>query len=154
MLFNELLRRYRLAVGLSQRRLAELVDINSSHYSRIESGQKNPPKRNTVLKLAQALSLGTKQRQELFKCAGYSAPVQSKSIGYSSPLRSELSARRLSMAEKMGRLNEESQRALKEVVDILSDESLSSNEVKLICRQIKTLASGLKTIVRSMKSNG
>ena len=43
----------------------------SSHLSRIESGQKNPPKRETIQRIAQVLGLNSQQYRELFEVAGY-----------------------------------------------------------------------------------
>lgn len=43
--FGQLLKRYRIDLGLSQRRLAEILGVDGSMIARIESGDREPPKR-------------------------------------------------------------------------------------------------------------
>lgn len=55
--FGALLRRYRLAVGLSQERLAERAGLSVQALSALENGRRQAPYRHTVVLLAQALGL-------------------------------------------------------------------------------------------------
>jgi predicted ATPase/transcriptional regulator with XRE-family HTH domain len=55
--FRELLRRCRLAAGLSQERLAERAGISAQALSALENGKRQAPYRHTVTLLARALNL-------------------------------------------------------------------------------------------------
>jgi len=53
--FGERLRHLRLQQGLSQRKLAEKVNINFTYLSKIETGKMSPPAQDTIQRLAEAL---------------------------------------------------------------------------------------------------
>jgi non-specific serine/threonine protein kinase len=55
--FGMLLRRYRLAAGISQERLAERAGLSEQALSALENGRRQSPYRHTVMLLAQALGL-------------------------------------------------------------------------------------------------
>ncbi len=55
--FGERLKAKRLAAGMSQDRLAELIGSDRSHIIRIESGKILRPKPETVQRLAKALGI-------------------------------------------------------------------------------------------------
>jgi DNA-binding XRE family transcriptional regulator len=55
--FGWLLRRYRLAAGLTQEDLAERAGLSVGGLSALESGKRQTPYRHTVTLLAQALGL-------------------------------------------------------------------------------------------------
>jgi non-specific serine/threonine protein kinase len=55
--FGALLRRYRLAAGLSQERLAERAGISAQALSALENGRRHAPYRHTVTLLAGAMGL-------------------------------------------------------------------------------------------------
>ena len=71
--FPRLLRRVRIARGLSQSQLARAIGVDHSTISRFERGERRP-RRLTVLKLARALDLDRATRLRLLASAGY-APV-------------------------------------------------------------------------------
>jgi predicted ATPase/DNA-binding XRE family transcriptional regulator len=67
--FGTLLRRHRLAAGLSQDALAERARMSSAAISALERGQRRCPQRDTLALLAGALALDAAQRSE-FEAAG------------------------------------------------------------------------------------
>jgi non-specific serine/threonine protein kinase len=63
--FGDLLRRSRLAAGLTQEELAERAHLSPRAISDLERGARHRPWRDTVQLLAQALQLGSTERAEL-----------------------------------------------------------------------------------------
>jgi transcriptional regulator with XRE-family HTH domain len=63
--FAELLRRYRMAKGLTQEQLAERAGLSLRGISDLERGARRAPRRDTVLLLAQALGLSDEKRAAL-----------------------------------------------------------------------------------------
>ncbi len=55
--FGTLLRRYRLAVGLTQEELAERSSLSANAISALERGARRAPRKETILLLAEALTL-------------------------------------------------------------------------------------------------
>lgn len=72
--FGTLLRRYRLAAGLSQEALAERARMSSDGISALERGHRRTPQRETLALLAGALALSEEQRRE-FETAAVRAPI-------------------------------------------------------------------------------
>lgn len=70
-LFGESLRRHREAAGLTQHALAERADIDQSYITRLENGSRQPPDRDKVAKLADALDLDDVSRYRFFVAAGH-----------------------------------------------------------------------------------
>jgi predicted ATPase/transcriptional regulator with XRE-family HTH domain len=62
--FGALLRRHRLAAGLSQDALAERARMSADAISSLERGHRRTPRRDTLALLAGALALDSEQRQE------------------------------------------------------------------------------------------
>ncbi len=62
--FGMLLRRFRLAAGLSQEALAERARMSSDGVSALERGHRRTPQRETLALLAGALALDERQREE------------------------------------------------------------------------------------------
>jgi transcriptional regulator with XRE-family HTH domain len=69
--FGAMLRHWRLLRGLSMVRLAEMADMDYSSISRLESGSRPNPERETVTALADALELTGAHRVMLFGSAGF-----------------------------------------------------------------------------------
>jgi transcriptional regulator with XRE-family HTH domain len=69
--FGQRLGQYREAAGLSQNALARLVDVDPSYINRMERGEREPPRRELVVRLAEALSLNEADRQRLLLAAGH-----------------------------------------------------------------------------------
>ena len=67
--FGQILRRYRLAAGLSQEALAERAGLSARGISDLERGQRLTPHFETVRLLAQALQLTGSSRAELVTAA-------------------------------------------------------------------------------------
>ena len=61
--FGSILRRYRLAMGLSQGALAERAGLSLYGISALERGYRRAPQRETLVRLARALALNEEQRQ-------------------------------------------------------------------------------------------
>ena len=59
--FSTLLRRYRVAAGLSQEALAERAGLSPQAVGAIERGERRVPRRETVAALAGALALNAEQ---------------------------------------------------------------------------------------------
>lgn len=68
--FPTLLAIYRRRVDLSQTALADLIGIDHSYVSRLESGQREPD-RDVLAVLAAVLDLGRVDRAALYLAAGY-----------------------------------------------------------------------------------
>jgi transcriptional regulator with XRE-family HTH domain len=58
-------------VRLSRAALGQWVDLDQSYINRLESGEREPPKSETVLALAEALALDYPARQRLLVAAGH-----------------------------------------------------------------------------------
>src|SRR5258708_35532206 len=63
--FGALLRRFRLAAGLSQEELAERARVTAHGISALERGIRRVPYRDTVETLGKALDLSPSERQAL-----------------------------------------------------------------------------------------
>jgi transcriptional regulator with XRE-family HTH domain len=57
--FGEALRNYRRAAGISQRKLAEGVDLDFSYVSKLENGRVPPPAADTVVAICGVLGIGS-----------------------------------------------------------------------------------------------
>jgi len=73
--FGRLLRRHRLAAGLSQQALAERAGMSCDGISALERGHRRTPHRETLALLAGALALRGAQRLD-FEAAAFRAPAQ------------------------------------------------------------------------------
>ena len=86
--FGDLLRRYRLAAGLSQEALAERAGLGVSTIAALERGRRNAPRADTLALLADALGLTAHERSTLVTVARDSdadeAPDSGKTTGESS----------------------------------------------------------------------
>src|SRR5262249_58822305 len=60
--FGEVLRRYRLAAGLSQEELAERAHLSREAISALERGNRRAPRKETIDLLAEALALTEAER--------------------------------------------------------------------------------------------
>src|SRR3712207_6064134 len=65
MTFGDLLRRHRLAAGLTQEALAERAGLSARAVSDLERGLRRAPYRDTVRSLADALRLSAAERTAL-----------------------------------------------------------------------------------------
>jgi transcriptional regulator with XRE-family HTH domain len=62
LVFGDLLRRYRLGAGLTQEALAERAGISVRGLSDLERGARRAPRRDTLLRLTEALDLSEQER--------------------------------------------------------------------------------------------
>jgi transcriptional regulator with XRE-family HTH domain len=76
--FGALLRRYRLAAGLTQEGLAERAGLAARSIPGLEAGE-HKPQRSTLQRLAEALGLVPEQRRRLEAAAGRLAPSRDTS---------------------------------------------------------------------------
>ena len=72
--FGMLLRRHRLAAGLSQEALAERAGISTNGVSALERGYRRTPQRETLGLLVEALALGGERRNEFEAAAAGPTP--------------------------------------------------------------------------------
>ncbi|MBV8529961.1 MAG: helix-turn-helix domain-containing protein [Candidatus Eremiobacteraeota bacterium] len=79
--FGALLRRYRVAAGLSQEGLAERARLSASGVGALERGDRRTPQRETLALLSDALTLSPEQRREFALVAARSAPARRQSVG-------------------------------------------------------------------------
>ena len=77
--FGPVLRHHRLALGLSQAKLASRAGVSKSQVALLELGRRRPS-RQAALALTKALSLGPEDRDEFLMRAGH-APVGRKASG-------------------------------------------------------------------------
>ena len=89
--FGKLLRRYRLAAGLSQEALAERARISTDSVSALERGHRRTPQRDTLKLLTDALALSDERRSE-FETAAARSASQRRPRGHSSPDGAQLDA--------------------------------------------------------------
>ncbi len=73
--FGAVLRRYRMAAGLSQEQLAEQAGLSAHGISDLERGARTHPYPETVQRLAQALGLSDPEHAELRRAASNRAAV-------------------------------------------------------------------------------
>jgi transcriptional regulator with XRE-family HTH domain len=69
--FGALLKERRAAAGLTQAALGKLAGVHQSYINRLESGEREPPDRALVVRLADALRLDEPGRQRLLRAAGH-----------------------------------------------------------------------------------
>lgn len=85
--FGALLRRYRLAAGISQERLAERAGLSVQALSVLENGRRHAPYRHTVNLLARALELTADETAAL--AARTNAPTGCIGRGWRDSMRKE-----------------------------------------------------------------
>jgi transcriptional regulator with XRE-family HTH domain len=86
--FGTLLRRYRVAAGLTQEELAERAAISRRSIGDMERGVSRTPHRDTVALLADALALGPQERRTFVEAAGRRAappPAGAERTGRETP---------------------------------------------------------------------
>jgi transcriptional regulator with XRE-family HTH domain len=86
--FARMLKELREDRGISQSRLAEASHFDHSYVSRLESGNRAPT-REAVLKLADALELDARQRDNLLAAAGF-MPQRVESLFADEPVLSDV----------------------------------------------------------------
>src|SRR5207237_2906456 len=78
--FPSLLRSFRKSAGRSRNNLAHEVGVDPSYLTRIEHGDREPPRLHIVEALARALRLSVADRNRLLVSAGY-APMSVVQLG-------------------------------------------------------------------------
>jgi transcriptional regulator with XRE-family HTH domain len=78
--FPTLLRSYRERAGRSRNALAHEVGVDPSYLTRIEHGDREPPRQHIIEALARALRLSIPERNRLLVSAGY-APLSIMQLG-------------------------------------------------------------------------
>jgi transcriptional regulator with XRE-family HTH domain len=69
--YAELLKRYRLKSGISQRALAREIGLNPTLVNRSEAGDRPPSGTDEVAAISRALGLTTEERDRLLASAGH-----------------------------------------------------------------------------------
>jgi transcriptional regulator with XRE-family HTH domain len=113
--FAALLRRYRDRARLSCNELARAVGVDPSYISRLERGEREPPRRRVIERLAEVLKLPLEDQDRLLVSAGY-APAT---------------------VAVLGRWDA----TLQEVADVLVDARIPSNELEDFREVIRLVAS-------------
>src|SRR5690349_3500209 len=98
--FGDLLRRQRLAAGLTQEKLAELAGLSVRGLSDLERGARRVPRRETVQLLAKALHLSAAERTQL------EAAVRKSGVPVAQPPGGAASANRAATLPLVGRAQE------------------------------------------------
>src|SRR5450631_2482574 len=83
--FGTLLRRHRLAIGLSQEALAERARMSTIGVGALERGDRRTPHRETVASLALALALSAEQRRAFEAAAALRALTRRRDAPAPSP---------------------------------------------------------------------
>src|SRR4051812_23923812 len=78
--FPDLLRSFRERNGRSRNALAHEVGVDPSYLTRIEHGDREPPRQHIVEALTRALRLSVQERNRLLVAAGY-APLSVVQLG-------------------------------------------------------------------------
>jgi transcriptional regulator with XRE-family HTH domain len=78
--FPVLLRGFRERIKRSRNALAHEVGVDPSYLTRIEHGDREPPRQHIVVALARALRLPSQERNRLLVAAGY-APLSVVQLG-------------------------------------------------------------------------
>jgi len=73
--FGQLLLKYRHRLSLSQQEVAKMVGIYASDLSKIERGDRKPPRAEVVLRLLDALQLSHTERRKFVIAAGFSEAI-------------------------------------------------------------------------------
>lgn len=129
--FATLLSQYRERAGLTQETLGKAVGLSPSTISRIERGERPPPRRRaTVLALAHTLQLSQEETDTLLTAAGF-APSQ---------------AADLVLHPRDGTLY----RIAQELRDLRLDPNLSGEQVRYVEETLLLLLRGLRTAIQSM----
>jgi predicted ATPase/transcriptional regulator with XRE-family HTH domain len=86
LLVADLLRRYRLAVGLTQEELAAQAGLSTRAISDLERGARTAPRKETVTLLANALGLSTEDRAALLTASRRSTVPTARPLRYLHPV--------------------------------------------------------------------
>lgn len=100
--FGKKLREMRVQAGLSQKDLADRVNIKPSYLSKIETGAKTPPSEKVILKLAEVLGV---DKNEFVTSAGRVSPDLAKILREPEALQSL----RVRGFDRQGRVSKEDQ---------------------------------------------
>ena len=140
--FGKLLAELRKKAGLSQNDLAQIIKTNPTHISKIERGERNPPKMDTLIEIAKALGIyKNKKKMSEFISSALFSRKSLKNQTYSSPLLEDDIAVLMNKKEK--REIYESP-AIKLIAEILSDPSISKKDKDEIEKQIVSFVGWLK----------
>src|SRR3954454_660922 len=112
--FSTLLRAFRERMGLSCNELERAVGVEPSYISRLERGEREPPRRRVVEGLAVALQLGLDEQDRLLVSAGY-APATVALLGEWDP-------------------------TLQAVADVLTDGAVPDHDIERFRTVLTTLA--------------
>jgi transcriptional regulator with XRE-family HTH domain len=111
--FSTLLERFRIHAGLSQSELARAANISASYINRVEKGERQPPSRAVVLRIAEVLGLDSAATDTFLLAGGY-APERPALLPREHPI-------------------------LGLIADILQDDRVPEEEIELLKRQIELI---------------
>ncbi len=81
--FSAIMRDYREAMGSSRNALAHKVGVDPSYLTRLEHGDREPPRQHIVEAIARELGLNQEQSNHLLAAAGYCPPSVTHVGGWS-----------------------------------------------------------------------
>ncbi|MGA2916587.1 MAG: helix-turn-helix transcriptional regulator [Sedimentisphaerales bacterium] len=133
--FAEQLRKFREQAGISQSELARRAKLNPSHLNRVESGERNPPRRATVKVIAEALSLLPAEADKLLLAAGYVGYESNKLSGaiFNAP---EVNFPALSEQKKKQATSPSGEDGAQFLLKALSSANIPESTKRLLVRQI------------------
>lgn len=152
--FAEMLRILRFSRNLSQKELAQRAQLHPSHISRMEKGEHNPPRRESVLRIAEAMALEGSEWNAFFEAAGYQPSSRRRAVGFASPLRHDEIAIRVSIPQKLRMMDKDTRRAVTELVTVIAESELSEEESVLVSKQLRAMQKSLKVLLESMRKGG
>ncbi len=113
--FASLLRLYRDRANLSCNELARAVAVDPSYISRLERGEREPPRRPVVERLASALQLSLEDQDRLLVTAGY-APATVAVLG-----RWDSTLQEVADVLTDGRIEGEELESFREVIHLIAE---------------------------------
>lgn len=145
--FGSLLKHLRSLHGISQRKLAASIGISPGHLSRIESGKKNPPKRETIERICHVLNLDSEQREQIYNTAGLLVPEEKETSneipGFHSPLYPRKNI--LQSQTQEPQLKGQARKAVEQITELLSRKDLDSKQRRKLAKELITFTEFLET---------
>jgi transcriptional regulator with XRE-family HTH domain len=111
--FHTLLQQHRNRARISQSELARKAGVSASYINRVEKGERQPPSRSVVLRIANALDLDSEATNDILLAGGY-APKRVALLPLDHPI-------------------------LGLMADVLQDEHVPEEEIEVLERQIELI---------------
>jgi len=145
--FGRLFATLRKKSGLSQNELAQRIEMNPTHLSKIEQGKRNPLRRKNLKRIILILGLSSDEERQLYEAAGY-APESYNSLVYSYPSRKDKEIEVPDKTLKESTLDFENP-TVRLIAEIINDSSIRVSERRNIEEQISSFAKWLREQAKS-----